>query len=88
LIFVRHRLRNVMQAAVTIPTHRRQVLGALLIDAPVVVVMNLGRAIAAAHAVPSDLTAEARSGLGVIRLELPSVGSQIFVVAFLNVGHR
>jgi hypothetical protein len=77
----------VVQAAVTVPARGYQILRAFMVDAPVVLVMDLASAIATARAVPSDLTAETCGGLGLIGLQLPSVGAKIFVVAFLRIGH-
>jgi hypothetical protein len=76
-----------MQAAMTVPAGGYQILGAFMVDAPVVLVMNLDGAIATARAVPSDLAAKPGCGLGLIRLQFPSVGAKIFMVAFLSVGH-
>jgi exosortase/archaeosortase len=68
LIFVRDRVCDVVQAAVTVAANCRQILGAFVVDVPIIVVMNLGRAIFAALPVPRNFTAEASGGLGVIRL--------------------
>jgi uncharacterized ferredoxin-like protein len=87
LIFVRHRLRDVMQATMAIAANRRQVLGAFVIDAPIIIMMDLGRAIAAANAVPSDFALETRCGFRAISFQLPIVGSQIFMIPLLSVGH-
>jgi hypothetical protein len=75
LIFVRDRLRDVMQAAMTLTTNRRQILGALVIHAPIIIMMDLGRAVAAARAIPSDLTSEVRCGFRAVSFQLPIVGS-------------
>jgi hypothetical protein len=77
-----------MQATMTVPTNRRQIFRAFLIHAPVIVVMNFRRAIAAPRAVPSNLAAETRRRLGVIGFQFPSVRLKIFVIALLSVGHR